>query len=190
MRLLTLRSTCPEFRIVDCFSLPVHFTRFDSLIRQAPLKKKKFNSRSSSSNITGVLQGHHSPLLKNLHYVHLENTVLHLQNPGLFLPPAHFLPLFFSCVYVAVSFSIREGILQGQQDYDLTPIGVKQAEATRTRLRGNEYWEAHSSDLVRASRTAEIILEGHDHRPVVTKSPLLREFGLGVLEDLPRGTTW
>lgn len=51
-----------------------------------------------------------------------------------------------------------------------------------------EFWQTHSSDLLRASRTAEIILEGHERQELRT-SPLLREFSLGVLEDLPRGTS-
>lgn len=84
---------------------------------------------------------------------------------------------------------LREGIIQGQQDYDLTPIGVNQAVATAVRLRKNTYWQTHSSDLKRASRTAQIILEEHADA-IIKKNPLLREFALGVQEDLPRGTSW
>eukprot|EP00903_Cladosiphon_okamuranus_P009508 g9060.t1 len=83
----------------------------------------------------------------------------------------------------------REGIIQGHLDYDLTPIGVNQAEITAKRLRGHTYWQTHSSDLRRAYRTAEIILEEHPGSSLV-KTPLLREFGLGAQEGLPRGTTW
>ncbi|CAM9285006.1 unnamed protein product, partial [Ascophyllum nodosum] len=83
----------------------------------------------------------------------------------------------------------RKGIIQGQQNSDLTPLGVDQAVATATRLRGNNYWRVHASDLSRAFRTAEIILEEHEG-PTPKKSELLREFRLGVQEGLPRGTTW
>lgn len=85
----------------------------------------------------------------------------------------------------------REGIIQGHQDYDLTPVGVSQAVATAIRLRENKYWQTHSSDLMRAYRTAEIILkEHHLGKEALSKTPLLREFGLGAQEGLPRGTTW
>ncbi|CAM9614498.1 unnamed protein product, partial [Ectocarpus fasciculatus] len=83
----------------------------------------------------------------------------------------------------------REGIIQGHQDYDLTPIGINQAVATAIRLRGNTYWQAYSSDLTRASHTAEVILEEHPGTNL-RKTPLLREFALGAQEGLPRGTTW
>ncbi|CAN0036340.1 unnamed protein product, partial [Hapterophycus canaliculatus] len=77
----------------------------------------------------------------------------------------------------------REGVIQGHKDYDLTPLGLNQAAATADRLRGNSYWQAHCSDLTRARRTAEVILEEH---PEVTlsRTPLLREFGLGAQEGL------
>lgn len=93
--------------------------------------------------------------------------------------------LFPSVLPVVIN---RDGIIQGHQNYDLTPLGVTQAEATAGRLRNTKYWQAHASDLVRASRTAGVILAEHDG-PVLVKSQLLREFGLGVLEDLPRGTS-
>lgn len=99
-------------------------------------------------------------------------------------------PLFFTLVCGGLSGgSTREGIIQGHLDYDLTPIGVNQAEVTANRLRGHTYWQTHSSDLRRAYRTAEIILEEHPGSTLV-KTPLLREFGLGAQEGLPRGTTW
>lgn len=68
---------------------------------------------------------------------------------------------------------------------------MNQAVATAIRLRGNTYWQTHSSDLTRAYRTAEIILEEHPGgKDSLNKTPLLREFGLGAQEGLPRGTTW
>ncbi|CAM9327247.1 unnamed protein product, partial [Hapterophycus canaliculatus] len=82
----------------------------------------------------------------------------------------------------------RNNIVQGHLNYDLTPIGINQAMATRMRFRERKYWQAHCSDLARAYRTAEIIMLDH---PEVTlsKTPLLREFGLGAQEGLPRGTS-
>lgn len=103
-------------------------------------------------------------------------------------PPLPSFPPFLSPALPAVT-GHRENIIQGQQDYHLTPLGVNQAEATAARLRSNKYWQAHSSDLVRASRTAEIITQNHIGTTLL-KTPLLREFGLGVYEDLPRGTSW
>lgn len=84
--------------------------------------------------------------------------------------------------------AVRDGVLQGHQDYELTTLGEDQAKVTAARLRGVSFWQVHSSDLVRASRTADIILEEHTG-VVLRKTPLLREFSLGVLEDLPRGTS-
>ncbi|CAM9303586.1 unnamed protein product, partial [Scytosiphon promiscuus] len=68
----------------------------------------------------------------------------------------------------------REGIIQGHKDYDLTPLGFNQAVATADRLRGNSYWQAYSSDLTRARRTAEVILEEHAE-VTLHKTQLLRD---------------
>lgn len=82
----------------------------------------------------------------------------------------------------------RNNIVQGHLNTDLTPIGVNQATATRMHFRECKYWQAHCSDLARAYRTAEIIMLDH---PEVTlsKTPLLRECGVGAQEGLPQGTS-
>ncbi|CAM9303514.1 unnamed protein product, partial [Scytosiphon promiscuus] len=82
----------------------------------------------------------------------------------------------------------RNNVVQGHLNYDLTPIGINQATATRARFRERKYWQAHCSDLARAYRTAEIIMLDHPE-VALSKTPLLREFGLGAQEGLPRGTS-
>ncbi|CAM9371078.1 unnamed protein product [Discosporangium mesarthrocarpum] len=81
----------------------------------------------------------------------------------------------------------RDNVLQGQQDFHLTELGVQQARLVAARLRDINFFSAYTSDLTRATRTAELILEHHE-RVTLTKSKGLREYNLGVLEGLPRGT--
>lgn len=47
--------------------------------------------------------------------------------------------------------------IQGQLDPDLTPLGVRQAEAVAKRLSGEKWDVIYSSDLTRAKRTANAI---------------------------------
>ena len=77
-----------------------------------------------------------------------------------------------------------EGRIQGHQDVGLSELGIRQAELIADRLASVEFDAVYSSDLVRASATAEIIAARHD-LPVQT-TPLLREAMLGVIEGLTR----
>lgn len=72
------------------------------------------------------------------------------------------------------------GKLQGQTDIPLTEDGMQQARALRAKLEGINFSAAFTSDLSRAKRTAEIVLEG---QPVaVIETPLLRESSYGTFE--------
>ncbi|KAH9852685.1 phosphoglycerate mutase-like protein [Lenzites betulinus] len=55
----------------------------------------------------------------------------------------------------------REGIMQGQLDTPLNAAGEHQARLAARALADTPLGTAHASDLVRASKTAEIILEPH-----------------------------
>lgn len=77
-----------------------------------------------------------------------------------------------------------EGRIQGHTDAPLSALGVKQAEAVAGRLSKETFTAIYSSDLGRASSTADIIAANHN-LPVNT-TPLIRESNLGVLQGLTR----
>ncbi|PCH37881.1 phosphoglycerate mutase-like protein [Wolfiporia cocos MD-104 SS10] len=72
----------------------------------------------------------------------------------------------------------RAGIMQGQLDTKLNAAGIEQAQLAATALEVVPFQIAYSSDLDRAFKTAEIILQSH---PDVTleKQEALRERHLG-----------
>ncbi len=75
-----------------------------------------------------------------------------------------------------------DGRMQGHSDSDLTPLGLRQAEATAARLAGEKAHALHSSDLARALRTAEVIARATG-LPVVP-DPRLRERDMGLFQGL------
>ena len=75
-----------------------------------------------------------------------------------------------------------QGRIQGHTDAPLSPLGFKQAEAIANRLSKDKFTAVYSSDLGRASSTAEIIA-AHHNLPVNT-TPLIRESNLGVVQGL------
>jgi len=74
--------------------------------------------------------------------------------------------------------------IQGQTDSPLTDLGIRQAEAIADRLSSESFSAIYSSDLGRASKTAEVIASRHG-MPVRT-TPLLRELYLGAAQGLTR----
>ena len=75
-----------------------------------------------------------------------------------------------------------DGRIQGHSNTALSEHGVQQARATASRLADVAIDAAYSSDLVRASETARILLEGRDTSLVQTAE--LRERYYGVFEGL------
>lgn len=73
-----------------------------------------------------------------------------------------------------------KGIMQGHLDSPLTDNGIAQARKTSELLKHVPFSHAYSSDLGRARRTAELIVE-HRKLPVVTHQAL-RESKLGPFE--------
>jgi alpha-ribazole phosphatase len=71
---------------------------------------------------------------------------------------------------------------QGQSDVPLSDLGKRQAERVAERLSGREIDAVYTSDLKRASETAQIIAEKSGLE--VISDPRLRELKFGVLEGL------
>ena len=81
----------------------------------------------------------------------------------------------------------RDGILQGHSDYDLTDRGHQDAITTGTYLSRLHFDYVYSSDLGRAIKTADLILEQNSSTMVGARyTPLIREKYFGVRENLPK----
>lgn len=78
-----------------------------------------------------------------------------------------------------------EGRWQGQTDIPLHEEGRRQARALVERLRRCEIALVHTSDLLRARETAEIVAAALDRGPVTVDADL-RERRFGVFEGLTR----
>ncbi|KAI0075272.1 hypothetical protein K474DRAFT_1676500 [Panus rudis PR-1116 ss-1] len=75
----------------------------------------------------------------------------------------------------------RQGIIQGQIDTELNAAGWEQAELTAQALENVPFNVAYTSDLHRASKTAEVILAKHPDVPL-HESKELRERYFGSLQ--------
>lgn len=75
---------------------------------------------------------------------------------------------------------------QGQYDSNVTPLGRRQIAALAERFRDVPLDALWSSDLCRTQSTAGAVLKYHPRLPLHTTA-LLREQGIGVLEDQPWG---
>ncbi len=71
---------------------------------------------------------------------------------------------------------------QGHRDSPLTPKGISQAEALGRRLAKERFGALYSSDLGRATHTAQIIANTTGHSVVL--DPRLRERSLGLFHGL------
>ena len=79
----------------------------------------------------------------------------------------------------------RSGRYQGHADSPLTPAGEAQALRLAPRLRSLDCGATvHASDLGRARRTAELLVQPSAHR--IREEAALRERGYGVFEGLSR----
>ncbi|KAG1761861.1 phosphoglycerate mutase-like protein [Suillus occidentalis] len=75
----------------------------------------------------------------------------------------------------------RARIIQGQADSQLNDLGETQAATTGEALKAIHFDKAFTSDLSRASKTAEIILQHHAD-VVLVKDQALRERFMGKLQ--------
>lgn len=74
-------------------------------------------------------------------------------------------------------------LIQGQKDSALTELGINQAKELAKELRKIKFDLVFSSDLLRAKRTAEIIVA--EHNLAVETTELLRERNFGDFEGKP-----
>lgn len=77
-----------------------------------------------------------------------------------------------------------DGRYQGQTDVPLSNVGVLQASTLAERLTGQEFAAVYSSDLLRASQTAQIVAERLAGAPPVQLDAGLREINVGELAGL------
>ncbi|KAI0333597.1 phosphoglycerate mutase-like protein [Cubamyces sp. BRFM 1775] len=70
----------------------------------------------------------------------------------------------------------RQGIMQGQLDTPLNAAGLRQAELAADALEDVPFGAAYSSDLQRARKTAEVILERHPDVRLETTEALRERF--------------
>ena len=75
----------------------------------------------------------------------------------------------------------EKGLIQGHIDTDLSPLGIRQAEAIAGRLAEKKVTAIYSSDLKRAYKTAECLAAKTGHK-IITDSRL-RERCLGIFES-------
>ncbi|KAJ7286368.1 phosphoglycerate mutase-like protein [Mycena rebaudengoi] len=81
----------------------------------------------------------------------------------------------------------REGIIQGQLDTALNDTGVEQARLVANALRAVPFDFAYSSDLVRALKTAQIIVERQEGAVELQAQEELRERNMGNLQGIKGG---
>lgn len=92
---------------------------------------------------------------------------------------------------LAIIYIVRHGetewnfkkLIQGQSDSPLTEEGIKQAKGLSKKLNKVKFDLVFSSDLLRAKRTAEIIIA--EQKLEIATSELLRERRFGKLEGKP-----
>jgi len=77
-----------------------------------------------------------------------------------------------------------DGRYQGQTDVPLSPVGLSQAKSLADRLAGLHFDAVYSSDLLRASQTAEIIAQRLAGTCAVQLDAGLREINVGQLSGL------
>ncbi|KAJ7766718.1 phosphoglycerate mutase-like protein [Mycena metata] len=80
----------------------------------------------------------------------------------------------------------RESVIQGQLDTHLNETGLQQARRVADALRSVHFDAAYSSDLVRALKTAQVILERRSDIEI-RKEEALRERFLGELQGTKIG---
>jgi len=104
--------------------------------------------------------------------------------PTGFLPPDRRTATEFWVVRHGESTWNADGRYQGQTDVPLSHIGILQAAALAERLTDQHFDAVYTSDLARASRTADAVAERLAGRPSVQPEPGLREIDVGDLGGL------
>ncbi|MDO9530188.1 MAG: histidine phosphatase family protein [Syntrophales bacterium] len=76
----------------------------------------------------------------------------------------------------------EKGLIQGHLDTDLSPLGIRQAEAIAERLTEEKVTAIYSSDLKRSYKTAEYLAAKTEHKIIADSR--LRERSLGIFQGL------
>lgn len=71
----------------------------------------------------------------------------------------------------------KKGIIQGKSDIPLNHTGIKQAEKLAYKLKEIKFDKAYSSDLIRAKKTAEILILNRDLQLETNIALRERDFG-------------
>jgi broad specificity phosphatase PhoE len=79
----------------------------------------------------------------------------------------------------------RDGVLQGQADLPLSPLGVSQARRLAERLRGQTFGALYASDLQRAQDTARLVADAV--MLTLRTDAALREIDTGTWSGLTTG---
>lgn len=101
-----------------------------------------------------------------------------------FTPPDRNLATEFWVVRHGESTWNADGRYQGQTDVPLSHVGILQAATLAERLTGQQFSAVYSSDLLRASQTAQMVAERLSGHPQVQLDPGLREINVGELSGL------
>lgn len=104
--------------------------------------------------------------------------------PTGFVPPDRRSATEFWVVRHGESTWNADGRYQGQTDVPLSHVGILQAASLAERLTGQHFDAVYSSDLARASQTAESVAERLSGHPTVQPDPGLREIDVGELSGL------
>lgn len=106
------------------------------------------------------------------------------QSPTGFTPPDRATATEFWVIRHGESTWNADGRYQGQTDVPLSAVGRLQAASLAERLTGQEFGAVYSSDLLRASQTAQAVAERLAGAPPVQLDPGLREISVGELAGL------
>ena len=79
----------------------------------------------------------------------------------------------------------KNHITQGQAEWPLNELGMKQANAVAKRLENIQFYKVYTSDLGRAKQTCSVIERISRYDLKVTEDNLLRERCKGILENRP-----
>ncbi|MEF2278718.1 histidine phosphatase family protein [Deinococcus sp. YIM 134068] len=101
-----------------------------------------------------------------------------------FVPPDRATATEFWVVRHGESTWNADGRYQGQTDVPLSHIGILQAASLAERLTGQSFAAVYTSDLARASQTADMVAERLAGAPEVQPDPGLREIDVGELGGL------
>lgn len=79
----------------------------------------------------------------------------------------------------------KEGLLQGWLDTDLNEFGVELAKLTGQALKGVKFDVVFTSPLIRATHTAQLLLESSDNDAPIVIDERIKEVNMGSWQGMP-----